>query len=173
MTLTTLIGLLAISAAPKQEPVQVTIETKICKVVESALALDSEVKIKPLNEKAANPNVLILQNFDEKKLLKNKGLKVMSSPIIRTLDAMKAEMTVSLKGDSEEIWKSTYTPIVRKDALLDMDIKLSFDHKDDPTKSWNVSTKPQMHPGQPIAYMVQTKGLTMLYIIKAHIGDGS
>lgn len=174
MTLTTLIGLLAISAAPKQEPVQVTIETKVCKVVGKYLTFE-EVKmdIMSLTEEAANPNIVILRNFDEAKLLKNKGLKILSAPVIRTLDSMKAELTVSVTRDAIETWKTTYVPVVRKDALLDLDIKLAVEVKDDSTKGWNVSAKPKLHPGQPVAYIISKDNQMMLYVIKAHIGNGS
>lgn len=173
MALTTLIGLLAMSAASKQEPIQVQIETKICRVAESSLVLEGKKGLTSLSEKPGGPRVLILQDVDEAKLLKSKGLKILSSPVIRTLDAMKAELSTQLSNDTEEIWKTTYIPTVRKDALLDLDLKFSATFKNDAAKSWEFANKPLVHPGQPIAYLISKDKQAILYIIKAHIGDGS
>lgn len=174
MALTTLIGLLAMSAAPKQQPVQITIETKVCQVVEGSLELRQvTMDILPLTKATSNPNVVLFRNFDEAKLLKNKSLKILSSPVIRTLDSMKAELSTQLTNGTEEIWKTIYTPYVRKDALLDLDIKLSAAFKDDPAKSWEFINKSKVHPGEPIAFLFTKDKKSMIYIIKAHIGDSS
>ena len=173
MALTTLIGLLAISASVKIEPAKVTIETKVFNVVESAFVLEGGGKVvKPTSQTEDKVHVLTFTQFDEAKLLKNKGIKLISSPIIRTLNDMKAEIKIENKAtEGIETWSTSYVPNEKDASSLNLDVNLATTKEKNPSQSWSFETKLNLKSGQPHLLMVVRGEEKRLYLIKAHIED--
>ncbi|MBC8066605.1 MAG: hypothetical protein H7Y17_17375 [Chlorobia bacterium] len=169
MVLTTLIGLWAIGAPAQQTPIQVTIETKVFKVEDEALALEG-VKVSTRSAPGKSPIIVkYVSLIDEQKLAQNKGMKLISSPVLRTIDGVEAKLTIQnkIEGQGTVTWMSTMTPAVRIDGTIDLDWLVGEESIDVPLKNWRYIYKPHLKDGEPHGLYINRRGEKFLYVVKA------
>ncbi len=170
MSVTALVGLLVVGSAVKTEPVPITIETKIFRTTESALALEgSNNGFKALTKEGDKVHVLEVSRIDDTKLAKNKGLKTISSPVVRTLSEMSAEIQVEGpgKGDASETWKTSYVPKLQPDGSIQVRMSLSVENKSDKDRNWSFTHDPKLTSGKAYGVLVVRPGENLLYVVKA------
>ena len=170
MALTALIGLLAIGVSARQEPIQVSIETKIYKYLTKSVQLQGKrIKVSFLSKMGTN-QIHTVSGVDLEKLTKDKHIKLVSSPVIRTLDGKEAKLSMLHTSASvTEECSTTYTPYVGPDGQIQLDTFLKVESGEDQTRNWSFSTKPTVKQDEPYVILVTRKDESLMYVIKTHV----
>jgi hypothetical protein len=172
--MTALLGILAIGLSGAQEPAQFTIETKVYEIESKSFAIHGK-SMKSNNPKIA-PNSLGITTaigVDEKKLAQSKGIKLISAPVIRTLDGMKAELTLESKDIGEKVVSSkvSFIPVLRTGPSVELSMTVGLDRQGEPREAWNHTEKPTLKSGEPYALLIISPASKRLYLVKAHFGE--
>lgn len=175
MALTTLIGFLMIGATAKQEPIQVSIETKVYKVADKSLKLEGTRPLTPSETKERSMLLQAIAGIDDKKLAQNKGLKLQSAPTIRTLNGMEAKLSMKTVEDTDQsvTWTNTYSPYVRDDGQIDLDLFVGVRSEGIRKESASFSFKPRVKAEEPIGLLVAYREEIYLYVIKVYVDEST
>lgn len=151
-----------------QKPVELTIESRLYQFVESTLPIEgANVKIVQAKTATPEPIVLVINGFEEQKITKNKALKLISAPVVRTLDATKAETSIPLSKWLAEAhaFKMAYVPTFRTDSQIEIDFTVSLFRNDAPA-GWGFSTTATLANNKSVAWMFSKDNRNFVHMIK-------
>lgn len=172
MAFTTLLSVLVMGAAAGRQQVQIAIEAKVYSVTSETFKLEgSSVKFSKPDKDRPDLQIGTVTGIDERKLREDKGFKLVTAPVIRTLNGLKAEMTTTLAGFDKKSEKSTlaFVPVLRQDAMFDLSITLSYDRDSEPKESWVHAVKPRLQSDQPYAILVSSPLRKNLFVFKTYL----
>jgi hypothetical protein len=170
MAITTLLSVLLVggAAVKAQAPTILQIHTKCYAVTGKAFKMTGK---KFTSKPISGGSVTRFEGFDEEKVAKQDGVKLVTAPVVRTVDGRQASLTQTWASkDSSTQFTLAYLPTMLSDGKINLEVKFAETLGPEKTETWSFVANAVMGK-ESQAWIVTRNNTTSLYIINASIID--